>query len=137
LITVFGCGGDRDRTKRPLMGAVAGRMSDVVMVTSDNPRTENPAAIVEEILRGMPAPSDRGAPGAPPRAERTPQVHTLMDRREAIDRAVELARPGDVVIIAGKGHEKEQVIGDRVLRFDDVEVAREALARRRARLRVP
>jgi UDP-N-acetylmuramyl-tripeptide synthetase len=137
LLTVFGCGGDRDRTKRPLMGAVAGRLSDIVVVTSDNPRTENPAAIIDEILRGMPAPADRVVQnGAARKTVRGPEVHTVIDRRAAIDQAIEVAQPGDVVIIAGKGHEKYQVIGERTLRFDDVEVAREALARRRARLRV-
>ena len=133
LVTVFGCGGDRDRTKRPLMAAVAGRLSDVVVVTSDNPRTEDPAAIIDEILRGMPAASERGPAR---RAERGPDVHTRVDRREAIESAVDLSRAGDVVVIAGKGHEKYQVIGERVSKFDDVQVAREALARRRARLRV-
>ena len=137
LLTVFGCGGDRDRTKRPLMGAVAGRLSDVVVVTSDNPRTEDPGSIVDEILRGMPAPGERAVQtGGARRTVFGPEVHTVIDRRAAIDRAIELAAPGDVVIVAGKGHEKYQVIGDRVLKFDDVEVAREALARRRSRLRV-
>ena len=137
LITVFGCGGDRDRTKRPLMGAVAGRLSDVVVVTSDNPRTEDPAAIIDEILRGMPAAADRVVQnGAPRKTVRGAEVHTVPDRRAAIDQAIELAQAGDVVVIAGKGHEKYQVIGERTLKFDDVEEARAALARRRARLRV-
>jgi UDP-N-acetylmuramoyl-L-alanyl-D-glutamate--2,6-diaminopimelate ligase len=137
LVTVFGCGGDRDRTKRPLMGAVAGRLSDVVIVTSDNPRSEDPRRIVDEVLRGMPAPADRvvQAPNGP-RTTHGPEVHTLVDRKVAINKAIEVARAGDVVIVAGKGHEKYQVIGDRVLKFDDVEVAREALARRRTRLHV-
>jgi UDP-N-acetylmuramoyl-L-alanyl-D-glutamate--2,6-diaminopimelate ligase len=123
LITLFGCAGDRDRTKRPLMGAVAGRLSDVVIITSDNPRTEDPNRIVEEVRRGMTADLRRDS---------APLVLSLVDRREAIARAVELARPGDLVIIAGKGHEKYQVIGDRVIAFDDAVVAREALARRRS-----
>jgi UDP-N-acetylmuramoyl-L-alanyl-D-glutamate--2,6-diaminopimelate ligase len=123
LITLFGCAGDRDRTKRPLMGAVAGRLSDVVIITSDNPRTEDPNRIVEEVRRGLTADLRRDS---------APQVLSLVDRREAIARAVELARPGDLVIIAGKGHEKYQVIGDRVIAFDDAVVAREALARRRS-----
>jgi UDP-N-acetylmuramoyl-L-alanyl-D-glutamate--2,6-diaminopimelate ligase len=123
LITLFGCAGDRDRTKRPLMGAVAGRLSDVVVITSDNPRTEDPNRIVEEVRRGLTADLRRDS---------APQVLSLVDRREAIARAVELARPGDLVIIAGKGHEKYQVIGDRVIAFDDAVVAREALARRRS-----
>ena len=121
LITVFGCGGDRDRTKRPLMGAVAGRLSDLIVVTSDNPRSEDPNRIIEEIQRGVTA--DR-------RKDSGQRLLTIVDRREAIAKAIELARPGDLVLIAGKGHEKYQVIGDRVLPFDDVAVAREALARR-------
>jgi UDP-N-acetylmuramoyl-L-alanyl-D-glutamate--2,6-diaminopimelate ligase len=121
LITVFGCGGDRDRTKRPLMGAVAGRLSDVIVITSDNPRSEDPARIIEEIQRGI-TPDTR--------CERQ-SLLTIVDRRQAIARAVEIARAGDVVLVAGKGHEKYQVIGDRTLPFDDVAVAREALGRRR------
>jgi UDP-N-acetylmuramoyl-L-alanyl-D-glutamate--2,6-diaminopimelate ligase len=131
LITVFGCGGDRDRTKRPLMGAVAARLSDLVVLTSDNPRSEDPARIVEEIQRGL---LPRVEPGAPPRVT-TPSV-THLDRRVAIDYAVRTASPGDLVLIAGKGHEKYQIIGDRTLPFDDVEVARAALAHRRAASRV-
>jgi UDP-N-acetylmuramoyl-L-alanyl-D-glutamate--2,6-diaminopimelate ligase len=130
LITVFGCGGDRDRTKRPLMGAVAGRLSDTVVVTSDNPRTEDPAAIIDEVLRGIPGAASRG------RADSGPDVHTIVDRAKAIGRAIDLAQPGDLVIVAGKGHEKTQVIGERQLPFDDVEVSREALTRRRSRQRV-
>jgi UDP-N-acetylmuramoyl-L-alanyl-D-glutamate--2,6-diaminopimelate ligase len=124
LVTIFGCGGDRDKTKRPLMGMVAARLSDVVVITSDNPRSEEPHRIIEEIMRGIPA----GGQGS-----RTPDVRTVVDRREAIERAVEQAGPGDVVLIAGKGHEKYQQIGDRVLPFDDGAIAREALARRRRR----
>jgi UDP-N-acetylmuramoyl-L-alanyl-D-glutamate--2,6-diaminopimelate ligase len=134
VITVFGCGGDRDTTKRPLMGAVAARLSDLVIVTSDNPRSENPDRIIEQITRGIIPASDRTAPGGrPPKV--TPHL-TIADRKAAIDRAVHEARPGDLVLVAGKGHEKYQVIGERVLPFDDVDVARSALARRRARLRV-
>jgi UDP-N-acetylmuramoyl-L-alanyl-D-glutamate--2,6-diaminopimelate ligase len=124
LVTVFGCGGDRDTTKRPLMGMVAARMSDVVVITSDNPRSEEPQRIIEEIKRGIPA----GVQGG-----RAPDVQTIVDRREAIERAVEQAEPGDVVLIAGKGHEKYQQIGDRVLPFDDGAIARQALDRRRKR----
>ena len=122
LITVFGCGGDRDRTKRPLMGAVAGRLSDVIVITSDNPRGEDPARIIEEIQRGITRDTKW-------RAEQ--RELAIVDRRAAIAKAIELARPHDLVLIAGKGHEKYQVIGDRVLPFDDVAVAREALAKRR------
>jgi UDP-N-acetylmuramyl-tripeptide synthetase len=116
LITVFGCGGDRDRTKRPLMGAVAARLSDAVIVTSDNPRSEPPEAIIEEILAGM---------GNGRRAER----QVVVDRREAIARALEMAAPGDAVVIAGKGHETYQVLRDRTVPFDDRQVAREVIAR--------
>jgi UDP-N-acetylmuramoyl-L-alanyl-D-glutamate--2,6-diaminopimelate ligase len=133
VITVFGCGGDRDRTKRPLMGAVAARLSDLVIVTSDNPRSENPDAIIEEIKRGIVMPADRMK--GQTAAKSTPH-QAIADRRAAIERAVQVARSGDLVVIAGKGHEKYQVIGDRVLPFDDVEVARGALARRRAGSRV-
>ena len=133
VITVFGCGGDRDRTKRPLMGAVAARLSDLVIVTSDNPRSEDPVRIMEEIQRGIVTPADRlGAKGA----KGTPSV-AIVDRREAIERGIREARPGDLVLIAGKGHEKYQVIGDKTLAFDDVEVARAALGRRRSGSKVP
>jgi UDP-N-acetylmuramoyl-L-alanyl-D-glutamate--2,6-diaminopimelate ligase len=125
LITVFGCGGDRDRSKRPLMGMVAARLSDVVVITSDNPRSEEPKRIIEEIERGIPAGSQASA--------RAPVVESVVDRAEAIARAVSTANQGDVVLIAGKGHEKYQQIGDRVLPFDDGEVARAALGRRRRR----
>ena len=125
LVTVFGCGGDRDRTKRPLMGMVAARLSDVVVITSDNPRSEDPQRIIDEIKRGIPAASQSTG--------REPDIRTIVDRREAIEQAVELAQTGDLVLIAGKGHEKYQQIGSRVLPFDDVEVARAALARRRKR----
>jgi UDP-N-acetylmuramoyl-L-alanyl-D-glutamate--2,6-diaminopimelate ligase len=131
LITVFGCGGDRDRTKRPLMGAVAARLSDLVVVTSDNPRSEDPARIIDEITRGIVPPTSPGAPKRP-----TTPLMTHVDRRVAIEQAVRAARPGDLVLIAGKGHEKYQIIGDRTLPFDDVEVARAALGQRRAASRV-
>ena len=115
VITVFGCGGDRDRTKRPLMGAVAVRLSDLVIATSDNPRSEDPLAIIEHIRVGL-----DGGPGA---------YEVSPDRRKAIVRAFSLAEPGDVVVIAGKGHETYQILGSKVLPFDDREVARDALAR--------
>jgi len=134
VITVFGCGGDRDRTKRPLMGAVAARLSDLVVITSDNPRSEDPQQIIEEIKRGIVVPADRAAKGQPgPKA--TPFL-AIPDRATAIERAVHDAHAGDLVLIAGKGHEKYQVIGDRVFPFDDVDVARSALTRRRTRSRV-
>ena len=133
VITVFGAGGDRDRTKRPLMGTVAGRLSDVVVITSDNPRSEDAARIIEEIQRGITADTRRPAtyPGRSERGDSGPGLLAIVDRRDAIGKAIEVARPGDLVLIAGKGHEKYQVIGDRVLPFDDVAIAREALARRR------
>ena len=116
LSVVFGCGGDRDRGKRPEMGRVAAQLADRVYVTSDNPRTEDPQAIVNEIVTGIGA-----------------HEHTVdLDRRNAILRAVSDAQPGDVVLIAGKGHETYQIVGDRVLPFDDGAVAREALAARGA-----
>lgn len=138
LITVFGCGGDRDRTKRPLMGAVAARLSDLVVLTSDNPRSEDPQQIIDEIKRGIQPPSDRpmmhqGQVLPPIRV--TPYL-TIVDREAAIERAVRDAAAGDVVLIAGKGHEKYQVIGDRTLPFDDVAVAQAAMMRRRTRARV-
>jgi UDP-N-acetylmuramoyl-L-alanyl-D-glutamate--2,6-diaminopimelate ligase len=112
VICVFGCGGDRDRGKRPVMGRIASSLSDVAVVTSDNPRSEEPAAIIEEILAGVDG-----------------QAEVVVDRREAIARAISLARAGDVVLIAGKGHETTQEIGGELLPFDDREVAREALRR--------
>jgi len=116
VITVFGCGGDRDRTKRPLMGAVAARLSDVVILTSDNPRTEPPEAILEEIRRGIPA-------------ARAQDTLVIPDRRDAIARALEMGREGVVVVIAGKGHETYQVLRERTVPFDDRQVARDVLAR--------
>jgi UDP-N-acetylmuramyl-tripeptide synthetase len=116
LVTVFGCGGDRDRTKRPLMGAVAARLSDVVILTSDNPRTEPPEVILEEIQRGIPA-------------ERAEEVEVIPDRRDAIARALGLGREGVVIVIAGKGHETRQVLRDRTVPFDDRQVVRDLLAR--------
>jgi len=125
VITLFGCGGDRDRTKRPLMGAVASRLSDVVIVTSDNPRSEDPSRIIEEIKLGIQA-ADRAAGS----------LFAIVDRVEAIEQAVRIAEPGGLVLLAGKGHEKTQVIGQRELAFDEVEIARAALDRRRAGSRV-
>ena len=126
VITVFGAGGDRDRTKRSLMGMVAARLSDVVVITSDNPRSEDPQRIMHEINLGAQQEIRNG--GA--------EVLTVVDRREAILHAVSHALAGDLVLIAGKGHEKYQEIGGRMLPFDDVAVAREALETRRHRLQV-
>ncbi|MEM8884602.1 MAG: UDP-N-acetylmuramoyl-L-alanyl-D-glutamate--2,6-diaminopimelate ligase [Planctomycetota bacterium] len=113
VIVVFGCGGDRDRSKRPRMGAVAAQWADRVYVTNDNPRTEDPARIASEIVAGT------GNAGAT----------VVLDRREAIRTALRHARPGDSVLIAGKGHESYQIVGDRRLDFDDVAVAREEYPR--------
>lgn len=139
IVTVFGCGGERDRTKRPLMGAVAARLSDVVVITSDNPRGEDPLAIIEEIKRGLPALADRPETksGAPEMAPPRPLCLSVPDRRAAIERAIRTAQPGDLVLVAGKGHERYQIVGDRSLPFDDVEVATAALSRRRASSTVP
>jgi UDP-N-acetylmuramoyl-L-alanyl-D-glutamate--2,6-diaminopimelate ligase len=126
LISVFGAGGDRDRTKRPLMGMVAARLSDLVVITSDNPRTEDPMRIIDEVRRGADA-EVRQSNAA---------IVAEIDRREAILRAIGMAGPGDVVLIAGKGHEKYQEVGGRTLPFDDVAVAREALEARRVKSRV-
>lgn len=116
LIVVFGCGGDRDRGKRPQMGLVAARLADHVVVTSDNPRGEDPMAIIEDIVRGL-----RDGNGSRAAYEVEP------DRREAIRRALRRAGPGDAVLICGKGHETVQVFRDRVVPFDDREEARRAL----------
>ena len=115
IITVFGCGGDRDRTKRVPMGRVAGENSDIVFITSDNPRTEDPLKIIAEIEVGV--------------AETGTEYHSVSDRREAISRAIGHASPGDVVIIAGKGHENYQIVGNEKFHFDDREVALDVIAR--------
>jgi len=112
VICVFGCGGDRDRGKRPLMGAVAMRHADTIVLTSDNPRGEDPQAIIDDILSGI--------PGVQPQAE--------PDRARAIQLALSQARAGDVVLLAGKGHEDYQEIGDQKLPFSDGVVAAGALA---------
>ena len=122
LITVFGCGGDRDTTKRSLMGTVAGRLSDLVVLTSDNPRSEDPVAIVKDIELGLTG-------GDTP-------WNTVLDREEAISGAIREARPGDLVVVAGKGHERYQIVGTRSLPFEDVSVSRAALVQRRSRSRV-
>jgi UDP-N-acetylmuramoyl-L-alanyl-D-glutamate--2,6-diaminopimelate ligase len=115
LVCVFGCGGDRDASKRPVMGAIASRLADRVIVTSDNPRSEDPAAIVAQVLAGAAA----GAEG-------------VVDRREAIVRAVHGAAAGDVIVVAGKGHETTQTIAGVAHPFSDVDEVRAALAQRRA-----
>ncbi len=113
LIVVFGCGGNRDKTKRPKMGKLALDLADVAVVTSDNPRREEPEAIIDDILAGM------QGPGA--------TVHRESDRRKAIALAVGMAKPGDVMVIAGKGHENYQIVGDQTFPFDDVQVAGEEI----------
>ena len=134
VLCVFGAGGDRDRGKRPLMGAIAARLADVAIVTSDNPRSEDPQRIIEEIMDGVVA--DGGEVGAHEGARQTirvgtPHVRAIIDRREAIEQAIADARPGDVVVIAGKGHEQGQEFEDaRKLPFDDVSVARNVLRAR-------
>jgi len=112
VICVFGCGGDRDRGKRPLMGRIASELADVAIVTSDNPRSEDPQAIIDEILAGV-----------------TGEVEVEPDRAAAIERAISTADDGDVVLIAGKGHEQGQEFADRTIPFDDREVARDVLRR--------
>lgn len=112
LITIFGCGGDRDRTKRPKMATVAAKLSDEVIVTSDNPRTEDPEEILREVTQNY---------------DRNTRYQTISDRKLAIQTAIKAARPGDSVIIAGKGHETYQIIGKEKVYFDDREVARQAL----------
>jgi len=119
VITVFGCGGDRDRAKRPVMGRIAAELSDLVVVTSDNPRSEEPGSIIEQILVGVRAVD-------PAAARHVAEV----DRARAIAQAVELAQSGDIVLIAGKGHEPYMLIAGRRLDFDDRLVARAALERR-------
>ncbi|MPN32654.1 UDP-N-acetylmuramoyl-L-alanyl-D-glutamate--2,6-diaminopimelate ligase [bioreactor metagenome] len=116
IITVFGCGGDRDRTKRPIMAEAVGRLSDFAIITSDNPRTENPAKILDDVEVGI-------IPTKCP-------YHKIEDRRTAINEAIKMADKGDVVMIAGKGHEDYQIFADKTIHFDDVEEAEKALALR-------
>lgn len=104
VLTVFGCGGDRDKSKRPLMAAAAARYSDICIVTSDNPRTEVPEAIIKDILAGLP---------------KTTVFEAIVDRREAMRRALELAEPQDIILLAGKGHETYQIIGEKKFDFDE------------------
>jgi UDP-N-acetylmuramoyl-L-alanyl-D-glutamate--2,6-diaminopimelate ligase len=119
LIVVFGCGGDRDRTKRPRMAKVAQNYGDVVIVTSDNPRTENPDAIIEEIMTGF-------------TPEFRPRVRVEADRTKAIGLAVELASAGDIILLAGKGHETYQIIGKEKIHFDDREKVAEFMSQKKA-----
>lgn len=126
LITVFGCGGDRDRGKRPLMGEAAGATADLVVVTSDNPRTEDPAAIVEGIVPGLERAGCKRL-GHEEALAGARGFTVVIDRREAIDLAAAAARPGDVILIAGKGHETYQILGSTKIPFDDAEEARRAL----------
>ncbi|MDF2523956.1 MAG: UDP-N-acetylmuramyl-tripeptide synthetase [Clostridiales bacterium] len=113
LISLFGCGGDRDRTKRPLMGEISGRIADLTIITSDNPRTEEPESIVDEIEKGM---------------QRTKgQYIKILDRREAIKYALANAKPKDIIILAGKGHETYQMFKDKTIHFDEREVVKEIL----------
>jgi UDP-N-acetylmuramoyl-L-alanyl-D-glutamate--2,6-diaminopimelate ligase len=113
VLTVFGCGGDRDRKKRPLMGEAAGRGSDFVVLTSDNPRSEDPLAIMNDAVVGL---------------QKTGVKYSVeVDRRKAIALAIGEARPGDIVLLAGKGHEKVQLTREGSAPFDDLEVARAAL----------
>jgi len=113
VLVVFGCGGDRDRAKRPAMGEVAARLADVAVLTSDNPRGEDPLAIIGEVRAGAPDPAS---------------LIVEPDRRAAIARALSLAGDGDVVVVAGKGHETTQIAGDTVTALDDRVVVREALS---------
>ncbi|NLN82700.1 MAG: UDP-N-acetylmuramoyl-L-alanyl-D-glutamate--2,6-diaminopimelate ligase, partial [Clostridiales bacterium] len=113
LVTLFGCGGDRDRSKRPLMGAVAAALSDFLIVTSDNPRTENPAAIIEEIVKGIP--------------ENATPFKVIENRVEAIHWAIANALPDDTILLAGKGHETYQILADGVIHLDEREVVADAL----------
>jgi UDP-N-acetylmuramoyl-L-alanyl-D-glutamate--2,6-diaminopimelate ligase len=114
VITMFGCGGDRDRTKRPKMGRVVATGSDLVVVTSDNPRSEDPMRIIDEVMVGV--------------RETSVECVVEPDRRTAIDVAIRAAKPGDIVLLAGKGHEKTQTFADRTVAFDDVAEAAKVLA---------
>ena len=116
LITVFGCGGDRDKGKRPLMGRAATDLSDYSIITSDNPRSEDPLAIISQIQAGVDKSWSEGQ-----------RYETIPDRRSAIQRAVEIAKKGDMIVIAGKGHENYQIIGSNRNHFDDKEEAAEAI----------
>lgn len=120
ILTLFGCGGDRDRTKRPLMAKAACQDSDIVILTSDNPRSEDPEAILNDIRKGVPKNLN----------SQSPQVLEVIDRREAIEKLISIAEPGDVLFVLGKGHEDYQIIGDRKIPFDDRLVIQECLKRK-------
>ncbi len=125
IITVFGCGGDRDRSKRPVMGRIAGSKSDVVIVTSDNPRREKPEQIIGEILAGL---EESGMPSlSSPTHHGETGYLVVEDRRQAITTALAIAREGDIVLVAGKGHEDYQIVGTKIVPFDDREVIRAIL----------
>jgi len=142
VVTVFGCGGDRDRGKRPLMGEIAAKLSDLVVLTSDNPRTEDPLKILDEIEAGVSKTNlkkcqvSSAESGVSEPEIRNPKPETNRgycveaDRREAIRIALRWAQPGDLILIAGKGHEDYQILGPQRIHFDDREVAREEASRR-------
>jgi len=116
VITLFGCGGQKDRTKRPVMGEVTGRLSDLTILSSDNPRTEDPLKIISDIIVGL---------------QKTAGKYLIEpDREKAIGMAMDEARSGDIVLLAGKGHENYQILADRTFEFDDREMARRALRER-------
>ncbi|HXV27509.1 MAG TPA: UDP-N-acetylmuramoyl-L-alanyl-D-glutamate--2,6-diaminopimelate ligase [bacterium] len=119
ILTLFGCGGDRDRAKRPLMMQAACRYSDLIVLTSDNPRSEDPEMILEDIKKGI-LPDQRTPP----------EIHEILDRREAIERIISLAEPGDIIFVLGKGHEDYQILGDKKIAFDDRQVVQECLTRK-------
>jgi UDP-N-acetylmuramyl tripeptide synthase len=114
LYVVFGCGGDRDASKRPRMGRIASTVGDVAYATSDNPRSEDPEVILDQVLAGVPRDCENF-------------VHRIADRKSAIQAAIRAASECDVVVIAGKGHEKNQILKDKVIPFDDVKIAEEAI----------
>jgi UDP-N-acetylmuramoyl-L-alanyl-D-glutamate--2,6-diaminopimelate ligase len=113
LVVLFGCGGDRDKTKRPLMGKIAGELADYCIVTSDNPRTEEPAAIIRDILTGM--------------KDAVAEYIVVENRRDAIEFALNNAIAGDVILLAGKGHETYQILADRTIHFDEREIIRQII----------
>ena len=119
IILVFGCGGDRDKTKRPRMGRVAVRLADFVILTSDNPRSENPEEITSDIIRGI--------------SKSKTNYHVILDRARAISRALSIARKRDIVLIAGKGHERSQIFADKIIPFNDRETVERILQNRLAK----